>query len=218
LMVRENDGVVCVGGVLESVGYGLIGMAIADMVSSKFGVGNSVFRVNTGKTAFTDTAVFGLYRRWVFEKVAYFDESLKRNQDIALHSMILDAGYRFVTCPDMKAVYYVRNTVPGLIKKAFNDGYWVMRLKKSYPRHRIPLLFTGYVLLIPFVMLVSGVLGSINMGYLYLLPMIFYLVLAVCFSLKDGRLFGKLLLPFLFLIFHISYGSGSFKGMIDRLK
>mgnify|MGYP003461482610 FL=1 len=56
-----------VGGVIETKSVGNVGEAIAAVVSSKFGVGNSQFRTN-GEDGYVDTVPFGAFRREVFEK------------------------------------------------------------------------------------------------------------------------------------------------------
>ena len=216
LLKRKNENVVCVGGVLENIGSGVVGETIADLFSSRFGIGNSGFRIIINKPKFTDTAVFGLYWKWIFNKIGYFDESLERNQDIALHFRILKNGYKFVTHPDMKIKYYVRDTISKFVKKAFGDGYWTIYSQKSYLRHKIPLFFVLYLFSIPLTLLPVSCLSSF-WYYLYLLPCIFYIFLSIFFSIKDGQAYRKFLLPFFFLIFHISYGLGSFKGVIDKL-
>lgn len=216
LLKTKNENVICVGGVLENIGTGLAGKSIANLFSSRFGIGNSDFRIIINKPKFTDTAVFGIYWKWIFDKIGYFDEFLERNQDIALHSKILKNGYRFITYPDMKIKYYVRDTISNLIKKAFGDGYWTIYLQKSYLRHKIPLFFILYLISIPFILLPAFYLSSF-WRYLYLLPCIFYIFLSIFFSIKDGQSYRIFLLPFFFLIFHISYGLGSFKGVIDKL-
>ena len=216
LLKRKNKEVICVGGILKNIGSGVTGKSIANLFSSRFGVGNSCFRIYINKPKFTDTAVFGVYWKWIFDKIGYFDESLERNQDIALHNKILKNGYRFITHPDMEIRYYVRDTISKLIKKAFGDGYWTIYSQKSYLRHKIPLFFILYILSIPFILLSTFYL-SLFWRYLYLLPCIFYIFLSIFFSIKDGQSYRRFLLPFFFLIFHISYGLGSFKGIVDKL-
>jgi glycosyltransferase involved in cell wall biosynthesis len=217
LLKRKDEKVVCVGGVLENVGNGKIGGSIADLFSSKFGMGNSAFRTGVKSPKYTDTAVFGLYWKWIFDKVGYFDENLKRNQDIDLHDRILKAGYKFITHPDMKIKYYVRNTIKDLIKKAFGDGYWVIASSKSYLRHRIPLFFVTYLLAIPIILLIFSGNDLIWIRIFYLVPLVIYVMLLLFFSLKDGKnIFRKIMLLLLFPIFHISYGLGSLKALFDK--
>ena len=216
LLKRKDEKVVCVGGVLENLGEGKLAKAIADLFSSKFGMANSAFRVGIKNPKYTDTAVFGLYWRWIFDKVGYFDENLKRNQDIDLHSKILKEGYKFLTHPEMKAKYYVRSTLKGLIKKAFSDGYWIIASRRGYIRHKIPFLFILYLLAIP---VTSIIINDFNLPFLkiFYVPALMYIIASILFGFKDGKgVINKLILPFLFPAFHISYGLGSLKAFLDK--
>jgi len=224
LLKMKNEKVICVGGVLEHIGGGTIGKAIANLFSSSFAVGNSPFRTDKNFkprfscSKFTDTAVYGLYWKKIFEEVGYFDEKLERNQDIALHSKILKSGYKFVTNPEMKIKYYARNTLWKLVKKAFSDGYWVVFSQKAFLRHKIPMFFVLYLMSICLLLVLRGMLGfSSLLFFMYSLPLVAYLLGTVYFSIVDGRSYSKLLLLVLFPLFHISYGLGSLKGLFDRL-
>lgn len=216
LLASKKENVVCVGGVLNNDGIGFLGKAISVLFSSRFGVGNSVFRVGIDEPIFTDTAVFGLYWKWIFNEIGYFDESLDRNQDIALHSKILGCGYKFVTHPAMKIRYYVRNSISKLFKKASGDGYWVVASGKSYLRHKIPLFFVLYLFSVPitFWILKSCIFSTLH--FIYLLPLFLYLILSLYFGLKSGGYLNKLLLPLLFPAFHISYGIGSLVALTNK--
>ena len=55
-----------VGGVAETVGLGKVGKINAEILSSKFGVGNSHFRTD-GESGYVDTVPFGAFRKEVFE-------------------------------------------------------------------------------------------------------------------------------------------------------
>lgn len=216
LLKRRKEQVVCVGGVLKSKGKGVMGKAIADLFSSKFGMGNSAFRVGVKEPKFTDTAVFGLYWKWIFDEVDYFNESLERNQDIDLHYKILKRGYKFLTHPEMKAIYYVRNNISSMIKKAFGDGYWAIASGKAYFRHKVPLYFVLYVISFFIVSMVSYFLKLYNLLLLFSLPLMMYIFLLLFFSLKDGKGYSKFLLLFLFPAFHVSYGLGSLIAYLDK--
>jgi glycosyltransferase involved in cell wall biosynthesis len=201
--------IACVGGVLDSIGEGFWGEAIADLFSSKFGVGNSAFRIGVEKLTFTDTAVFGLYKREVFEKVGLFNENLKRNQDLEFHIRLSKAGYKFVTNPKMRAKYYVRSTIKDLVKKAFNDGYWII-LGGFRARHIIPFLFITYIIMLPIFYSICGIISFI--------PLTIYFILDIFFSLKDGKnLKNKILLFILYPLFHTSYGLGSLTAFLKKI-
>ena len=223
LLKMKSQRVICVGGVLEHIGVGVLGKAIANLFSSKFAVGNSPFRTDSNfvprfsSTKVTDTAVYGLYWKKIFDKVGYFNENLERNQDVELHSKIMKQGYYFVTNPAMRAKYYVRTTIYKLLKKAFRDGYWVAFLDKASFRHKVPFMFSLYLLTLPFLFAIFSLLTLQKwLFYFILFPLLLYIIGVVYFSFRDGKAYAKLLLLLLFPIFHISYGLGTLKGYIDK--
>ena len=73
----EADNVGCLS---KAKGKTEIGQAIANVVSSKFGVGNSQFRLNE-KSGYVDTVPFGTFRKKLFDKIGYFNEELLRSED-----------------------------------------------------------------------------------------------------------------------------------------
>ena len=121
---------VCVGGKLTSLSLDGAENVISKVLSSPFGVGNSSFRVSS-QACYADTAVYGLYKKSVFEEVGYFNEKMVRNQDIELHSRIKAAGYKFYFDPSIKSTYYTRTTLSKMLKQAYGNGFWNMILLKE---------------------------------------------------------------------------------------
>jgi len=213
LLKNRNKKIACVGGVLSNVGHGVLGRAFADFFSSKFGVGCSAFRVGVPETVETDTAVFALYWRDIFNSCGCFDENLVRNQDIDLHRRLRQKGYKIFTNPEMKAEYYVRSKLRKFQMKAFSDGYWVAFTKQSAWRHKIPLCFTIYLL----ISIVGTAILVHPFNLLILGPLLIYIVLGIVFALRDGHgLSGKVLMLGLYPLYHLSYGFGSLWAIITK--
>jgi glycosyltransferase involved in cell wall biosynthesis len=95
-VIGEISDAVCVGGKMRSKAITSHGEIIANVLSSPFGVGNSKFRVSN-TAGYSDTVAFGLYKKEIFERVGYFDETLKRNQDNDMHARIRSAGLALKT-------------------------------------------------------------------------------------------------------------------------
>ena len=202
-----------VGGVAETKAKGFQGEAIAKMLSSKFGVGNSQFRTN-GESGYVDTVPFGAFKREVFSKWGGYDERLVRNQDNEMNFRIRKNGGKIYLADDIHLSYYCRDSIKGIAQMALKNGTWNVITMKLCPgsmglRHFIPLLFVlSHLFFIP----MSFVHPLFTC--LYGIEWVLYLVLDSLFSAKsaDGiREFVLLLL--LFPIFHISYGCGSVKGI-----
>lgn len=206
---------VCVGGKLTSKSLNGDDNAISYVLSSPFGVGNSSFRVSEDE-GYADTAVYGLYKKDIFEKAGYFDEKMVRNQDIEMHSRIKKAGGKFYFNPEIKSTYYTRNTVKKMLKQACGNGQWNMVLLKKGSgalslRHLVPFFF------------VLGVIGSIILGFIHpifwmigIAVIILHLGLGVYFACKKTKKIGQILtMPFLFISLHFSYGLGYIRGLFN---
>jgi cellulose synthase/poly-beta-1,6-N-acetylglucosamine synthase-like glycosyltransferase len=208
---------VCVGGRLYNISKGgFISKAISNVLSSPFGVGNSRFRVSE-KAGYVDTIAYGAYRKNVFHKVGYFNESLRRNQDLELHSRIKEYGGKFYLNPEIKCYYYTRQDFKGLINQAFNNGLWnILTLKFQRKalsvRHLVPLIFI-LALLFNIILSFISYIGQ----YLLILQLLSYIIsgsiYAVKICKKEG---GKYFIISLVLFFalHVSYGLGSLFGII----
>jgi len=202
-----------VGGVAETKANGFMGNAIAKMLSSKFGVGNSQFRTN-GESGFVDTVPFGAFKREVFSKYGGYDERLVRNQDNEMNFRIRKNGGKIYLSNDIRLSYYCRDSIKGISAMARKNGMWNVITMKLCPgsmgiRHFIPFAFVISILGL-------GILGMISrlFGALLGVELILYLLLDIVFSAKQAsgvKEFCTLLI--LFPIFHIAYGCGSMIGI-----
>lgn len=102
-----------VGGVWETLpaNNGNEAWAIAQVLSSPFGVGNAHFRLGTGEERSVDTVPYGCFRRELFDRIGWFDEELVRNQDDEHNGRIIRAGGRIVLLPQVRIRYYARDRV-----------------------------------------------------------------------------------------------------------
>ena len=218
LLKRENEKIAAVGGWQTFVGKGFAGRAASYMLSSPFGVGNSPFRSNPKRTIYSDTALYALYWKAAFEEVGYFDESLERNQDLTLHSKMIQSGYKLITHPDMKSQYFVRRSFTTLFKKAFTDGLWVILSRTSYFRHRVSLYFLIYLLILGGLWIVPFFSGVIPREVLlgFTVPLFLYMGLSVFFAMKSGKSFYRFALIPLYFFYHTSYGMGSLCEVFKR--
>lgn len=203
----------CVGGKLDSIPIEGDDLLVSKVLSSSFGVGNSSFRVSD-TPGYTDTAVYGLYRRSVFNEVGFFDEKLVRNQDIDLHSRIRKAGYKFYFNPEIKSVYHTRSSVKKMVKQAYGNGKWNMVLVKKGSsalslRHMVPFFFVTYLSL--------SIIGGFFWWPIWALcggVMLLYLLLGFMAGAKKvDSIADRLKMPYLFFLLHCSYGAGYYAGL-----
>ena len=202
-----------VGGVAETKANGFVGNAIAKMLSSRFGVGNSQFRTN-GKSGYVDTVPFGAFKREVFSKYGGYDERLVRNQDNEMNFRIRENGGKIYLANDIRLSYYCRDSVSGIASMARKNGMWNIITMKLCPgsmgvRHFIPLAFVASIVAL-------ALLGFAHFSFwlLLLAELALYLFLDILFSIRLSsgvKEFFVILL--LFPIFHITYGIGSLVGI-----
>lgn len=205
-----------VGGVCRTlpVNNTIICRSIAIALSSSFGMGNSHFRVGATEVRKVDTVPFGCFRRSLFDKIGLFDEELVRNQDDEFNGRIIKNGGTIYLLPHLVIDYYARDTVKKVSKMFYQYGLFkpLVNRKLGSPatvRQFFPMLFVAGCILGGILSFFSNVLF-----YIYLSVLIVYLLLAVIFSLKDGR--NILLVPALiytYLTIHMSYGWGYWVGI-----
>lgn len=210
----ESIDAVNVGGVAETKANGLIGKTIAKVLSSRFGVGNSQFRIN-GKSGYVDTVPFGAFKREVFSKYGGYDERLARGEDNELNFRLRKNGGKVYLANDIRFSYYCRDTIGGIYIMAKNNGMWNVITMKLCPgsmglRHFVPFAFVVSVLGL-------GVLSFVHPVFWALLSaeLLLYCSLDLLFSAKQANGLKELFaLMMIFPIFHISYGFGSIIGVV----
>jgi cellulose synthase/poly-beta-1,6-N-acetylglucosamine synthase-like glycosyltransferase len=212
----EEEGVDGVGGPMRSIGEDLISQVTALAMSSKFGVGNSSFRTETGQTKLADTVPFPAYTRAIIEKVGLYDEELIRNQDDEYNYRIREAGGKILLAEDVLSEYYSRGSLIKLWKQYFQYGFWKVRVLQKHPRQMslrqfVPLAFVLALILNLFLSLV------VSWRWLALLVLLAaYLLANLTTSIitASGQGLKKLLLlPLAFAIIHLSYGLGFLFGL-----
>lgn len=189
--------------------------SIKSVLSHKFGVGNSYFRIGVDELTEVD-AISGCYHQNVFKKYGLYNEKLIRNQDIELNKRIKNAGGRLYLIPYTSYTYFVRENFTLLSKNNYSNGLWniltayyTKTLNSLSLRHFIPLLFV-LSLILPLVL--SIVIPKFIYVALISLSSYLLLVIIMSFKLRDtSNSFIYLVSSFLTL--HLSYGMGSLMGL-----
>lgn len=212
----DNVGAVCKTDVLNKTPKTL---AIKEVLSNKFGVGNSTFRTGIDRVMEVDTVPFGCWRRDVFDKYGLYDVRLVRNQDIELNKRILRGGGKICIVPDTYCTYLARETFAGLAKNNYGNGKWNIltvfyteQFNSLSIRHFVPLAFVLSLILPTLFSLIFWPLSLLSA-----LSLIAYTLLLGAISAKlsvSKKLhFGYLLASF--VVLHVSYGWGSLVGLIS---
>jgi succinoglycan biosynthesis protein ExoA len=132
------EGIVGVGGPIETIGQNDMAQSIALGMSSGFGVGGSAFRtvkVDAMPNALhVDTIAFPAYTRAIIKRAGAYDEELVRNQDDEYNYRIRGLGGVLLLAPDVRSRYYSRGTLRSLWRQYYQYGYWKVRVMQKHPR------------------------------------------------------------------------------------
>lgn len=190
--------------------------AIKKVLSNKFGVGNSYFRIGINKIIETDTVPFGCFKKEIFCKIGYFNKYLDRDQDIELNKRIKKNGGKIFLIPNISSTYFARENYSGLAINNFSTGMWniltiyvTKKIGSISLRHLVPLFFILSLIMpiILFYIIPEFIIISI-------LSIISYLALISSVSVKlvDSTT-NVIHLIKAFIVLHFTYGIGSFVGL-----
>ena len=214
-------------------GYGL---------TSKFGAWKIAHRYSARKENFNAdesmlTSANLLCRKDVLKAIK-FDADLFPGEDPKFVDDAKKTGFKIAYSPELIVYHKRRPTIKAFIKQIFNYGKtrpfkegFLETLKKPY--FLIPSLFLIYIVAF-FGILISNLTitgNAVGAGYwifakipffnvLNLLPATAYFILSIIFaihdSIKNHNLGAAIFLPFIYLLIHLSYGSGMIYGFFKK--
>ncbi len=214
----EATGADNVGGVQQPIADSPMQEAIGLAMCHPFGVGDAQFRIGR-KSGFVDTVYLGSFRREVFDRVGLFDDAVPvLSEDSDLNQRIRDHGGTVYLNAEIRAGYYPRDTLAGLI--ALYGRYGVARAgnvlkhrKMTSWRQAVPPLF---VLALAALGLLTRVHEGFGVGFVAMLGTYLLFDLGAAASLAATR--GKWhLWPRLIAVFpcmHVAWAIGFFQGLI----
>ena len=182
---------------------------------SMFGSSIAPYR-RSEKKSYVKSIFHGAYRREVFDKIGYYNEQLGRTEDNEIHYRMREAGFKICYSPDIISYQHTRNSLKGMLKQKYGNGYWVSLTLKACPKcleiyHFVPLAFVlGIILTTVLTCFGMPLLGELMWGAYWILA-ILMTVLSIRVKKKHRNM---LLLPVLFFLLHVSYGIGSLIGLI----
>lgn len=193
-----------------------IAQSIATAAAHPLGVGDALYR-HAEKPAYADTVPFGAFRRELFQQLGGFDETLLTNEDYEFNARIRQEGGRIWLDPQIRSVYYARETLPALARQYWRYGFWKYRMLRRHSstlrwRQALPPLFV--------LSLLTGVLFAWLPFFRWLLAaeiVIYGLILLAAGLRAGGRARQALLvagLPLSIACMHLSWGAGFLWSMI----
>ncbi len=183
--------------------------------SSMFGSSIASYR-RKGEKNYVKSLFHGAYRREVLEKTGGFDETLGRTEDNEFHFRIRQAGYRLCFDPDIVSYQYIRASLGKMCRQKAGNGFWVGTTLGVCPGclsffHFVPACFLGGIVLTTAL----GLAGFPVLAYImWILYWLCAMIMAAAAVRSERKCPQQLLLPFLFFLLHLSYGAGTFAGLV----
>jgi glycosyltransferase involved in cell wall biosynthesis len=214
--LREHPEAWVAGGYIKTTSDSYTGQAIAAVMQSPIGVGNSRFRLGDFE-GWVDTLAFGTHHKWIVDKIGYFDEELVRNQDDEFNLRVIQAGGKIWMSKAIQSTYFSRGSLHKLWKQYFQYGFWRIR---TLQKHKRPASFRQLVpLLFVLSLLLLGLTGFLwkPLWILFAIESALYVSGLVIGTLDVGCKSGweyAPLAPIVFAILHFAYGFGSLWGVV----
>jgi glycosyltransferase involved in cell wall biosynthesis len=221
VMKNINEGEMVVGGIRPAITEGDTSWSnvLLQVENSLFGSSINISRRSMKKT-YVKTMFHAAYRREVLEEVGFFNEELLRTEDNEFHYRINKSGYKLCYDPTIISYQYIRNNFKKMIKQKFGNGYWIgLTLKicsgciSSY--YLIPFIFV-FAIIITSILAVLGIWqwAAVMWG----LYAFFSIGNTIILVIQNGFYLQSVIMPFMFLILHIGYGIGTFRGLFSKSK
>lgn len=191
---------------------------LLDAEQSLFGSGIASYRQGTNEKKYVKSVFHGAYRKEVFDSVGLFNKNLLRTEDNEIHYRITKAGYKICYDPHIKSYYQTRNSLKGMLKQKFGNGFWIGRTLFICPGcislfHMVPFAFVVAII----CSIVIGISYSWWMLYLIAIAYSLFLIMNTLGCLLKSRNLTDLFLPVVYFLMHSVYGIGTLCGIISSV-
>lgn len=181
---------------------------------SMFGSSFAPYR-NSSKKMYTSSLFCGMYKREVYDKVGLYNELLPRSEDNDMTYRIRKAGVKLCYDPDIVFYQHTRSSLSKMLKQKFLNGYWIGKTMGISPKcfslfHFVPFAFILGIIF-------TTVLACFSLPLLAYLMWGAYILLIVAMTAVEivkKPTITNLALPLIFFLLHLSYGIGTFLGLI----
>jgi len=184
-------------------------------LSSKFGAADvssryKLTKLNLDADELSITSANLICKREVLDKVE-FDETVYPGEDPKFIRDVKKQGFRVAYSPKIVAYNKRRRNVTSLIKQIYMYGFTRPKKESLSDTFRKPYFIVPSLFLIYIMALISMIL-FIEWKFLALIPLMLYILLdlvsSISNSIKNKEILPIFVLPFVYLIIHISYGLG----------
>ena len=203
--ILQKKNAVNVGGLMHADSDSGLQRVVAQAMRSKLGVGPSKFHTG-GSAGESDTVYLGTYKKSAVLAAGGFDERYIRAQDWELNYRLRKNGGLIWFDPRLQVTYRPRSTFNKLAKQYFQYGRWRRVISRQ---HRNTVNFR--YLAPPFAVVANtlSIFFTITINPLFIAPFLVYVSTLILGSLFIGRkIIDKLLMPFVLVTMHFSWGIG----------
>lgn len=195
---------------------------VANVRASVIGHGRDSSIYSSSLECFTEPTSSGAsYRRDVFDRVGFYDESLDACEDVEFNYRVFRAGLRSYISPHLTVQYHARSSFSALWKQMVRYGQGRYRFARKHPQA------LSVTQLIPAAFLLSllvGCLGSLvsaRAAQIFLWSTVAYATTVIAFSAGLGLRYGwrhLITAPFVYLTIHSGLGYGYLAGVTQFLR
>ncbi|OKY75632.1 MAG: glycosyltransferase [Desulfobulbaceae bacterium DB1] len=218
----EKSGADCLGRPqpLDPPGLTDFQKAVALARASRIGHGGDSFIYSDYEGFVSPTSNGAAYRRNVFEKVGYVDETFDACEDVEFNYRVEKAGLTCYTAPSLAVQYYPRESLSALFRQLCRYGQGRRRFVRKHPEaltfnQLVPLFFVLGLAAIIMVFVGVFITDTANvLAGVFIFPYLLYAGLILYFSadisVRNGWQY-KFILPLIFFGIHFSLGWGFLK-------
>jgi glycosyltransferase involved in cell wall biosynthesis len=195
---------------------GIVARAIAAAAGSPFATGGVRYRVG-GEPGEVDTVPFGAFRREVFDRVGLFNEQVPVNEDYEFFYRIRAAGGRIFFSPEIRSRYIARAGIRALAAQYFLYGRQKAVMLSFHPRSLRMRQLIPAVFVFSLVVLALGCIFFPVLAILLGAEAALYIAASAGFSLREALKKKNpalaVILPWVFVCIHLSWGLGFWAGI-----
>jgi len=204
------------GGTQTNIGKTKVQKLIGIVMEIPFGMASAKYRWSN-KEQFVDTVVYAAYRKELFDELGFFEEKFTISEDAEFNWRVRQAGYKIFYSPNIKSIYYPRESLFGFIKQIFRYGILRVNVVKKHLDsiklpHLIPPSFTLFLLSLLIITIINPALYYLLGSFL-----LFYFFVNISLSLpkiKSKKIFYYISVPILIFVMHLSWGLGFIIGLV----
>lgn len=169
---------------------------------------------------YADTVAWGFFRKQTLVDIGMYDERLPRSEDDDLNFRITQSGGKIFITPEIKSIYYPKDSFKKLFKQYFDYGMWKVAVIKKHKKplriaHLIPMCFVAFLILFGILSVFFGIFRGI-----FFLGILSYLLADFYFSFKSKYVVNfvdEIKLMWTHFVIHVSYGMGFWVGIFKFL-